>query len=1492
MSKDLGVKLDFSDFKFSLPNTVYLKDAFVPDQNGDTLFYIHELKIRLKSLNTYRHYVGLDELVIKDGYVNFGVHKGEIYQNHKFFFDYLSPHRYDSIPQNRPIWTVFFDKIKFENTRFRQFNEDLSVQVASNEFNSHDIQFNKINGELNKFKVIGDSLNFIVKNLSTEERSGLIVKHFEAKARIYKRGLEFDHLLIQTPNSSLGNTLYFNYNGFPELADFINSVQIKGNITNSFLAIKDLLPFGSGLKLLEKSEFKIEGDVTGTIERMRCKNVSIQSLENTQLKGNFDLTGLPDIQNTYLSFNIDKLYSVPHELFKILDIEMPENIDRLGYIDYKGRMIGFYNNFVAFGNIGTSLGSIRTDINLDFRNGLESALYSGKINSESFNLGKFINNPNIGMIGLSAHIHNGKGFSPSHFSFDMHGDISQIQLFKYPYKAIRIEGKFTESLFKGEAQVDDPNLKFKFDGVIDMKAQDEMSDFTVQIFDMNLKALGLDTVKSGFTGSLLLSTKGFDIDKTTGMLHTKDIEIYRGDERFRLSEFNIISEFVDNKRNISLVSDLVDIELKGAFSLKNLPNAFQNFASNLLPGIVYPSKKSTPSERIDFIINMKEVNKFLTLFNFGIEIGQGRIQGAFNSQRKIFGLRTQLDRLTINDLNFENINLRARKGEEKDMKVTAYSSMYFDNINYKADSLFLEATVVENRILYHIKGEDIRNKLKTSAKGALTFSSLDNSSLFIEDIILNIKGQEWNLRDTTGMVLGTNFMLRPIELFNKEQSISAEYVGTDDNKKIALSLNKFQIENINEFTPKNYPEFFGVGNGGIDFRPKLNGMLEIISDIKIDNFAINSDTVGTIGIKTKRINAFQNELDCDIQSGIFNGVTLNGTIGTSKKFDELNLNLNMPKSDVGIFGQFLKGISGLKGGVGGTVNITGEPSKPLLNGKLYVEDVKFIIDYLKVPFTINSNVVVEKNKITIEKGSQIKDDKGHIGTISGVLNHTNFTQWNYNMSIENLKDFHVLGTTRKDNDLYFGNAYADGSAKFFGTFDKFNISIKAKSKPGSLIVMPLGDTEAAGQVPYITFKSDKKDSTIKHQLDVGFLNTMLIDMEITPDMEIQLVLDEQTGETIKGAGTGHITMELGEDDVFTMRGGIEVDRGDYNFVAFNNMVNKKFFIEKGGTIRWDGDPLQATIDLLTYNIQKASPNPLLGRSSTSTSTSQSLTMVQARSEIKIKGNLFSPEVTFGLKIPDLADQGMTELSNVLQRIQSDYDEVSRQVFSLLVFGNFMTPTFVTTQIGNDLALNPRSMVNNGIADLVSSQIDAWLSQIDDKWLVDFSLANISPDQRADMIFKLGRKFANNRFIIDVTYGTTQFGYANNSFNMEYLATKDGTVKLKVFSKNQSIYSDANIAAAPVNTFGFGVYYRKEFNSLRKWVKYDSVNNSKIDTTHTIDTFSGSYYNNEIHNNKVCPIINKDTTPIITFSRMFGIREEELTFNVAICPLNHKGLFLK
>src|SRR5690606_18393185 len=124
--------------------------------------------------------------------------------------------------------------------------------------------------------------------------------------------------------------------------------------------------------------------------------------------------------------------------------------------------------------------------------------------------------------------------------------------------------------------------------------------------------------------------------------------------------------------------------------------------------------------------------------------------------------------------------------------------------------------------------------------------------------------------------------------------------------------------------------------------------------------------------------------------------------------------------------------------------------------------------------------------------------------------------------------------------------------------------------------------------------------------------------------------NEQTGDIIKGSGSGNLKFNINNSGDFTMVGRVIIEKGEYNYVAFNNLVNKKFFLERGGTISWSGDPYMARINLTAYNIQKVSPLVLMSGSQTAAQDGAIVPRVDARSEINLKGNLFQPEITFGL----------------------------------------------------------------------------------------------------------------------------------------------------------------------------------------------------------------------------------------------------------------------
>ncbi len=1411
MQEQMGNTIRFDKISYSFPNQVHIHKLFISDQKGDTLFWIHSLKVSLLQINQKQHRVGFAKAKLENAVVNFGYYNPEEKSNFHFFIKFFNPAPIDTT-KPRVDWTIAFKQIELVNCKFKWFMKE-SKAPDYMAFNPSDMVFDSIQGIFQNFKVIGDSLVFDVKKLQSVEKSGFKITNFDAKARIHSAGMEFKRLKLQTPNSTLSHYIGFDYENWSSMSNFIEEVKMEADFTNSYLSFKDLVFFGNAIEPLSHLGFNIEAEASGTIPRIKVRNANLSTLQNTNIKGRFDIRGLPDVDNTYLSFDIEELHSSINELAILLEKPQIAEYSRLNSITYKGKLNGFYNNFVAFGSIKTDAGLLKTDINLDFTSGISSASYSGSLQSNDLNFGTLLGNSSFGKTALSVKLKDGIGLGSESFSFKVEGEVPKFEYSGYTYKKTKLTGEFSNKFFQGLVSIQDPNFFVDFDGLVNLEKGFEQTDFKASIGKINLKSLGIDSVESGLSGFISMKTQGVDIDNLTGQIDAWSLLLVRNTHSVRVEDFHLNSTIQEsiNKRKISLQSPFLDGELEGEFFLKDLPADFMAFFSSILPGLIAPPEKSSTEENLSFDFRIKDINPVIALFNPEIKLGKGKLTGAFNSVNKELEVFSNISELNISGVELRPLAFQVSKQKNKNLQFSLQSGLHFGHSRFDADTFLLKANVKENFAILSVSASDASEDLKFNSNATLDFSNKGKYLLSFSDLWANIKGKDWYLRDSSQMEFGDYFVLNPMELHSGEESIRISVLNPSINRtSVLFNFSKFELGLVNGFTPAEYPQFNGLANGGVNLFFE-DSKLKFESDFSIYELVLNKDTIGSVDIQSRSINSYSNEIQANITSGLFSGLKVFGTMGDKISQESLDLTLDMPRAEMAVFNSFVPGVSKLKGPANGYVLVRGSLRKPDLNGKLFLNKVQFVVDYLQVPFTVDSEIEIKNNVLNIGSTSTIKDDFNSTGVLSGKITHQEFKKWYFDVRVQQLKEFHVLATEKHHNDLFYGQGFADGSAHFYGDLDKMNMVIQAQTTRKTNIKMPIGDSEAAGPAPYIHFKTVAKIDSAKVSSDMGFLNSLQMDIEVTPLAEIQLIFDEQTGDIIKGSGSGKLNFALNSAGDFTMRGGIRVERGEYQFVAFNNLVNKKFYIERGGTILWEGDPLQAKIDLLTYNLQNASPKPLLA-TSTNNNTNATSSLVQARSEIKLKGNLFSPEISFGVDIQNLMEVGLSELSGVMQRIKREPDEVNRQVFSLLVFGSFMTPTFITNQAGLGSGGNA---FNTGLADLVSNQVDAWLSQINPKWLIDFSMSSSNANQRSDMVFKLGRKFYNDRIIVDGSIGTSALGQANNSLNMEYVATPDGRLRVKAFTRTAAIYNNVSAAIAPVNTIGLGLFYRKEFDYILK-----------------------------------------------------------------------------
>jgi hypothetical protein len=143
---------------------------------------------------------------------------------------------------------------------------------------------------------------------------------------------------------------------------------------------------------------KLSGQVKGLVSNLKGRNIEIEYDENTKFRGNFDMEGLPEVDETFITLDIKSLTSNKTELDSIQlppydslhYLQTPDNFAQLGLIEYKGNFTGFINDFVSYGTIQTAIGKVRTDLSLKEDQNINDYRYTGGLALGGFHLGRIL----------------------------------------------------------------------------------------------------------------------------------------------------------------------------------------------------------------------------------------------------------------------------------------------------------------------------------------------------------------------------------------------------------------------------------------------------------------------------------------------------------------------------------------------------------------------------------------------------------------------------------------------------------------------------------------------------------------------------------------------------------------------------------------------------------------------------------------------------------------------------------------------------------------------------------------------------------------------------------------------------------------------------------------------------------------------------------------------------------------------------------------------
>jgi hypothetical protein len=1420
LSMAIGSKVEIRAIKINFFDRVNLEGFYVEDLHKDTLLYVDVLKANFNDVYLNFTHFDFDKVTLQKGQFNVRQFQGEEDLNIQFILDIINGPKdpTDTVKSIPP--ELFFWKVKLEDVNFTYEFRD-TIPDTGFGINYDHLRIENIHAELNRFLIIDDSLSGEIRNFSCEEHSGFKIKKLKTDFTVAYTTIDLSNLKLASEESTLEGKFHFDYDNYDELSDFITEVEMRGKIKRSSLMLSELAYFAPELQGFN-TRISLKGDVKGTVDNMRCNNVQLNLGKETRLLGSVNFKGLPEIEKTDFNFQLNELRTSKSDLEILYEypfitgknLEIPEIIGRLGTITYRGKIKGTLDNFESDGNWNSALGALITQINLKLDKEFDEYTYVGHIKTDEFNIGAFLDEKQLlGKIAIESHI-NGFSFNPELLIADLNGTLPFIDLNGYRYQNITVLGAVQKQLYDGRLKVADPNLRLDFNGIVDLRDKEPIFDFHANLNMADLNKLGFIERDSAFIISSEISSgfSGNRIDDLIGKIELAQTEVKYGSKKFYVEDILLDVKGNSLNKNISILSDMFDLNVSGAFQLVNLPNSVSKVLNSFLPSYtaLRVNKKDNTIENFKWDLNVKNVNLLSALFFPEIEISKNtNIYGDFSTSENKINIQAKAPFLGISGVKLNGLTI---SGKALNKKLTFNSNVNELEIS---DSLKINhVSLTSNAVI-----DSVALKLKWASKRDLTASDAEinmKADFTGKKITVNllpslilISDTLWQVNDENAIVIENN----TVEFINVGFIHNTEFIRVDgiasgsSKDELDIILDNFGLNNLNPFIAESGIEINGSSKGIITISNVFkNPFFE--SNLEFKQIKLNEDLIGDGQIISewddvnKRI-----ILDGLLKSGIVPKVSFNGDYYPGKKENNMDVDLILNNIKLDLFKKYATDIfSDISGLADGKINLSGTPDKPIANGKITLKRTSVKVGLLNTRYSLSDDLIIKKNEI-IAKNITLTDENKNTGTIDFKISHKYFSDFYFDIFIR-AKRLQALNTTEEMSDLFFGKANVTGTFSAVGPIDNIKMNINAKTERGTSFYLPLSTTDDVSEQDFIVFeKKENRQKKIKNRKrqksSRGY--ELNFSLEITPDAEAYLLFDPKVGDVIKGNGTANLKLEVTEAGDFNIYGDYIINEGDYLF-TLQNVINKKFIVRKGGVISFKGDPYDADINLsAVYNVQTSLYNLVKNVDSSATVKRR----IDVNAVMNLSDKLMKPKITFDIQLPNADDQSRNLLAS---QINSE-EEMNRQIFALVMFRNFWPSQGGASETVGGVGANASEML--------SAQLSNMLSQLSDDVNIGVNYQQGNTATREAINVSLSTQIFNDRVSIDGNFGTQSSATTTNTsnlvgeFNIEVKITDDGAVRIKVFNRSNQYLLVTNDVPY---TQGVGIFYRKEFDvfdDLRK-----------------------------------------------------------------------------
>jgi hypothetical protein len=1046
-------------------------------------------------------------------------------------------------------------------------------------------------------------------------------------------------------------------------------------------------------------------------------------------------------------------------------------------------------------------------------------------------LGHLLNqSPMLGRMSASVAA-SGHGFEPEKLVTQLDASLEHIELNGYDYRQIQLSATGNRGIWQTALALADTNVRFNLKALASLRPDSQALKVVLQMPKIHLHPLKLYDSNLVVSTNLEATIYDFDLENMDARIAIKDLRFQQDGADVSLDSMVMAMENDSSRHTIFVKSPLLDLDYAGSASI-----------DEVLPAVMYAINKRLGNQVAAFVskeeafklkMELKPHPLYQSIFVPGLKEFSGvSILSDFDFKQDVLNLNANLNRLMYNDNLMENFTAQVRTADEK----LAYN-LGFDKVENPAVlvSKTLLTGKLENKVLdftLRVSHPDSGQRLSLSGQ---VDKQMPQKTLirFTGDPIV-IENQRWQFSPENKIELtNRGINIRHVGLENNRQKLLVNSAHEQANAPIDIRFEQFEIGTFSQLIEKDTALLRG----------RLNGVVQLVgfdpfvftSNLIIDSIAVMENPVGSLNLLAENTQPGRYTANLSLL-GDSNDVRLSGKY----QQERLDFNLNLNRLNLRTMEPFASAfMSQTSGFLVGNMKIGGLVSEPVFEGNFGFKQAGFKLKAINSKFFLEDEWFVLDQQGIHFHNFKLLDAQRQPLSLKGSLLRAKAEKLRFNLDVKTT-NFTVLNTTAKDNPAYFGKIRLNSDIKIRGDQNLPIVTANTELLDGShfTFVVLEGDLNTGRGEDIVVFEDSaslaagSQKDTLQITSDFQGID-LSANISVNNKSEFKVIVDPESGDNLVVSGDANLSFAIDQSGKISLYGLYTLSKGQYQ-ASFQKVLKREFDMKPGSTISWNGDPTDGQINLTAIYKTQAPSTDLLVAELQGMSEGERLAFrrpLNFHVNLNVEGALLKPNLSFSLDMPQVDQVALNGMPyNRVNIINTDPNELNKQVFSLLVLNKFM-PSGTSSGSSPGAGAAVSTVARNSVNQMLTDQLNALSGKYVKGAELNFNLqttdefSEAGVESNTSLQVGLKKELFNSRMSVQIGSSIDLSGGNPNGTQttgqslagdvlVEYKITQDGRYKLKAFRENQF----EGVIDGIMQRTGMGVSFTRNYNHFSELLK--------------------------------------------------------------------------